>query len=277
MKTSSISLNNQTELTGTTSTSTSKNAYSRFFCNPSLLVANFFYILPAQSLKTTTSSSKYASVPTVSGDNPVNNGDPSGASEVSGALYEGNCFDSHEAKVQYWERLGSINTNSMGISFPDVECLLQADNWQPEQALLAARSFNWSFPVDEIAIGQGSLLLRYSNKSYAKGAYYGTQTFDSPQLARETLGLPDSNTAEYVYAVQMISATLGIAGHEGVRGTGSGFQIVVGTYGTNTAVYSRSLTCQSNLFVHKLEGIGMWPPRGNYSSIGWQNLFDLFT
>jgi hypothetical protein len=78
VETSSISLNNRTELTSTTSTPTSKNAYYRFFCNPSLLVANLFYILPDQSLKTTTSSTKYASVPTVSGDNPVNSWDPSG-------------------------------------------------------------------------------------------------------------------------------------------------------------------------------------------------------
>ncbi len=76
METSSISLKNQTELTSTTSSS--KNAYSRFFCNPSLLATNFFYILPVQRPKTTTSSSKYASVPTVSGDNPVNSWDPSG-------------------------------------------------------------------------------------------------------------------------------------------------------------------------------------------------------
>ena len=55
----------------------------------------------------------------------------------------------------------------------------------------------------------------------------------------------------------MNSATLGIAGYEGVRGTGSGFQIVIGTYGTNTTVYSRSLTCESELFVHKLKSIGL--------------------
>ncbi len=78
METSSISLNNQTELTSTTSTPTSKNAYYRFFCNPLLLAANLFYILPDQRPKTTTSSTKYASVPTVSNDNPVENWDPSG-------------------------------------------------------------------------------------------------------------------------------------------------------------------------------------------------------
>jgi hypothetical protein len=78
VETSSISLNNQTELTSTTSTPTSKNACSRFFCNPPLLAASFFCILPDQSLKTTTSSTKYASVPTVSGDNPVMGWDPSG-------------------------------------------------------------------------------------------------------------------------------------------------------------------------------------------------------
>ena len=84
MKILSISLKNQTELTGTTSTSTSKNAYSRFFCNPSLLTANFCYILPAQRPKTTTSSTKYASVPIVSGDNPVNGWDPSGKHQCNG-------------------------------------------------------------------------------------------------------------------------------------------------------------------------------------------------
>ena len=78
METSSISLNNQTESTSTTSTSTSKNTYSRFFCNPSLLVANFFYILYDQKSKTTTSSTKNASVPTGSWDNPMTGCDPSG-------------------------------------------------------------------------------------------------------------------------------------------------------------------------------------------------------
>jgi hypothetical protein len=77
VETSSISLKNQTELTSTTSTPSSKNAYSRFFCNLPLLVANFFYILPVQRPKTTTGSTKNASVPTVSGDNPVNSWDPS--------------------------------------------------------------------------------------------------------------------------------------------------------------------------------------------------------
>ncbi len=100
-----------------------------------------------------------------SADNPVSDTDVSWASEVSGALFQSNCFNSHQGKVQYWERLGVIPTNSMSISFPDVGCLLQADNWPPEEALMAARSFNWSYPVDEIAIAQSSLLLRYSNKS----------------------------------------------------------------------------------------------------------------
>ncbi len=91
VETSSISLNNQTELTGTTSTPTSKNAYYRIFCNPSLLAANFFYILSDQRPKTTTSSTKYASVPTVSGDNPVTNGDPSGEGYCSSDQYLSEC------------------------------------------------------------------------------------------------------------------------------------------------------------------------------------------
>ena len=78
METSSISLKNQTELTDTTSTSSSKNTYSRFFCNLPLLVANFFYVLHGQGSKTTTSSTKNALVPTVSEDNPVTGWDESG-------------------------------------------------------------------------------------------------------------------------------------------------------------------------------------------------------
>jgi hypothetical protein len=59
-------------------TTTSENAYSRFFYYPCFLAANSFYINPVQVPKTYSNSIKYASVPTVAGDNPVNEWDPSG-------------------------------------------------------------------------------------------------------------------------------------------------------------------------------------------------------
>ncbi len=92
MKILSISLKNQTDLTGTTSTPSSKNTYSYFIVEHIFLAANYIDILPAQRPKTTTSSTKYASVPTLSGDNPVNSWDPSGECGLStpfGCL--GNC------------------------------------------------------------------------------------------------------------------------------------------------------------------------------------------
>jgi hypothetical protein len=78
VKTSSISLNDQTDLTGTSSTS--ESTYFYFFSEHTFLLATYFYILPYQSPKTVLRSTIYVSVPTVSRDNPVTEWDPSGKS-----------------------------------------------------------------------------------------------------------------------------------------------------------------------------------------------------
>ncbi len=74
----------QSDLTGTTLTPISENPYSYFFSEPPFLATNFFYTLPDQRPRTTTNSTKDASVPKFSGDDPVNSWDPSGEYQCNG-------------------------------------------------------------------------------------------------------------------------------------------------------------------------------------------------
>ena len=190
METSSISLNNRTELTSTTSTPTSKNAYYRFFCNPSLLVANLFYILPDQSLKTTTSSTKNASVPTVSGDNPVNSWDPSGNATM-GPIYPAPTttttvpknpsviLQAQNGSTHYLYispgvvTVGVLVTNEQpsissvpGYSSPlDVEFCSEGHLSEP--ATMSACTPNGS-----VAVGTTSMLMLSNNGSFAGGSLY---------------------------------------------------------------------------------------------------------
>ena len=277
MKTSSISLNNQTELTGTTSTSTSKNAYSRFFCNPSLLVANFFYILPDQRPKTTTSSTKYASVPTVSGDNPVNASDPSGTSVVSGSMWGQDCSPGSEALNFYWFHFqGGEFGDKYSINKYDVSCILQAYGWEPRSISSTISTFDWTKEVELVPFKAGTVLLRYGNKNYTCGSFYTTQVFSSAKEVRQTIGLKEKwNSGKYVYAVMLTKDQLGIVGYEGAYGNGNGQQIILGDYGTSTKVYSEGTSNNSRKLIQSLVKKGLFPPKAFYSSISWSNIWDL--
>jgi hypothetical protein len=189
VETSSNSLNNQTELTGTTSTSTSKNAYSRFFCNPPFLAANFFCILPAQRPKTTTSSTKYASVPTVSGDNPVNSWDPSGYATM-GPIYPAPTTTTTEPKNLLVLQAKNRSTYYLYIS-PGVKSVsAQVTNEQPS----ISSAPGYSSPLDvefcsdgpfsepatmsdctpngSVSVGTTSMLMLSNNGSFAGGSLY---------------------------------------------------------------------------------------------------------
>ena len=211
METSSISLNNQTELTSTTSTPTSKNAYSRIFCNLPLLAANFFYILPDQSLKTTTSSTKYASVPTVSNDNPVGNWDPSGEFyRVFNKMYPGWKYLKVVGNISnvvidvqdnFQPLYSGMTDGGMDIQFCQdgpyseaVPGMCQPNSWIPDQAysMFNIRP-NWTAKESGF---NSSELLYYFNGNRGNGEHFGNysnEIFGSSQSGYPVQGPPDDD------------------------------------------------------------------------------------